>query len=1180
MEMNEKKSQKLINKKDIFSNNFSKKKSIFITLFLIIIRFKICSLKKLLYNSEIILTIKGSGTQRILSDNFGHIPSQILVNENEINEIKYYVDNLSDDINNITLVWNYSLTNCSHMFHNLENITNIYFTNFNTSQVEYMDYMFSSCISITKLDLTSFDTSSVKNMSRMFYYCLELTLLDISTFNTKSVLDMSYMFCYTITIRSINLTSFDTSSVTDISGMFSHMYKISTLNLSNFDTSNVIYMNHLFAFSIIRFLDVSNFNTSLVVNMESMFLNNFFTSINISHFDTSLVTDMSSMFDACILLTSLDLSNFNTSSLTLMGDMFASCNSLTFLNLSNLDTSSVNRMYRMFYDCHKLTSLDLSNFNTDKVFDMLEMFYNCTSLITLNIDNFNFSSINSINSMFYNCSSLISLDLHKNNLNIKNTHKYINNNIFKGCNNNLTICISNERNNDNSYIVLDQLSNFNKNCSDICFMEGRKIITNISKCTMNCETEYIDKYEYNNLCYQSCPKDTYYSYDNNYLCILGSKEKPEIESFSNFYTWCKFNSLNNGNKTKDEIIQNIRNELIKGNLDILISKYIEEEKKDFLVNDTDNNILHQFTSTYNQNNSNTNITNNIGNKFSVIKLGICENLLRTKYGLKDNDIILLYKVDLFEQGHLIPIIEYEIYNPKKREKLELDICNNIKINIEIPVLINEDEEFKHDNLNGYYNDFCYSYTTQNKTDIILKDRRKEFINNNMSLCEKDCEYKGYDFNNKRALCECFIKIKFPLISDVLINKDKFLNNFIDLKKNINLDVMKCYKTLFSTKGIKTNIGFYIILFIIVIIVILAIIFKVKGFKIFNDKIDEIVKIKKESIMIETNRNNIDKDNVKNNNDNINNNKNNVNNIEKNNNYIINSNKCIKKRKIKKKIIIKKKILKLRNKDSIYNKSQLTDLKNSIDSNKIKNNNFNSLDYNDKNIIFANYNDYEMNNLNYEEAIKIDKRNFMQYYLSLIKTKHVLIFTFYTKSDYNSRIIKIILFFFSFALYYTINALFFTDSTMHKIYEDQGNFNFIYQIPKILYSSIISSIISVVVKLLSLTEKNIIEIKNEKNNIDEKVSEVLKCLLIKFVLFFEFVFMFLILFWYYLSCFGAVYKNTQIHLFKDTIISYMLSLIYPFGLNIIPCLFRIPSLKAPENKKKKILYKISIYLQLI
>ena len=191
---------------------------------------------------------------------------------------------------------------------------------------------------------------------------------------------------------------------------------------------------------------------------------------------------------------------------------------------------------------------------------------------------------------------------------------------------------------------------------------------------------------------------------------------------------------------------------------------------------------------------------------------------------------------------------------------------------------------------------------------------------------------------------------------------------------------------------------------------------------------------------------------------------------------------------------------------------------------------------------------------------------------------MLIFTFYTKSDYNSRIIKIVLFLFSFALYYSVNALFFTDSTMHKIYIDQGVFNFIYQIPQ--YSTIISSSINIIVKLLSLTERNILEIKNEKKNLDEKVSTVLKCLLIKFVLFFELVFMFLLLFWYYLSCFGALYKNTQMHLFKDTMISFLLSLIYPLGLNAILGLFRIPALKGPNNKKKEIFYKISTYLQLI
>ena len=159
----------------------------------------------------------------------------------------------------------------------------------------------------------------------------------------------------------------------------------------------------------------------------------------------------------------------------------------------------------------------------------------------------------------------------------------------------------------------------------------------------------------------------------------------------------------------------------------------------------------------------------------------------------------------------------------------------------------------------------------------------------------------------------------------------------------------------------------------------------------------------------------------------------------------------------------------------------------------------------------NLNDYEMNNLSYKEALKLDKRTYVQYYLSLLRTNHILIFTFFTNTDYNSKIIKIILFLFSFALYFTINALFFNDKTLHKIYDDQGNFNFIYQIPNILYSFIITSIINGIIKFLSLTEKNIIEIKKEKDNMFEKSSKLLKCLMIKFILFFILIFLFLLYF---------------------------------------------------------------------
>jgi hypothetical protein len=62
----------------------------------------------------------------------------------------------------------------------------------------------------------------------------------------------------------------------------------------------------------------------------------------------------------------------------------------------------------------------------------------------------------------------------------------------------------------------------------------------------------------------------------------------------------------------------------------------------------------------------------------------------------------------------------------------------------------------------------------------------------------------------------------------------------------------------------------------------------------------------------------------------------------------------------------------------------------------------------------NYTDNEINSLVYKEAIIIDNRTFLQYYISLLKSKHILIFSFYT-NDYNSKIIKITFFLFSFTL---------------------------------------------------------------------------------------------------------------------------------------------------------------------
>ena len=216
---------------------------------------------------------------------------------------------------------------------------------------------------------------------------------------------------------------------------------------------------------------------------------------------------------------------------------------------------------------------------------------------------------------------------------------------------------------------------------------------------------------------------------------------------------------------------------------------------------------------------------------------------------------------------------------------------------------------------------------------------------------------------------------------------------------------------------------------------------------------------------------------------------------------------------------------------------------------------------------------------YELALKIDKRNYFQYYFSLLKTRHILIFVFYS-NDYNSTIIKINLFFLSFAIYFLVNALFFDDKTMHKIYSTGGSYDFIYQIPKIIYSSLISTIINSLLKSLSLSELNILELKKENNinQLDDKALKVEKCLCYKFMIFFRLSFVLLLFCWYYLSCFCVVYKNTQILLIKDSIIGFNLCLLYPLVLYLIPGIFRIPSLKNPK-KNNKALYNFSKFLQI-
>ena len=151
--------------------------------------------------------------------------------------------------------------------------------------------------------------------------------------------------------------------------------------------------------------------------------------------------------------------------------------------------------------------------------------------------------------------------------------------------------------------------------------------------------------------------------------------------------------------------------------------------------------------------------------------------------------------------------------------------------------------------------------------------------------------------------------------------------------------------------------------------------------------------------------------------------------------------------------------------------------------------------------------------------------------------------------------------------------------MHQIYEDEDDFNLIYQIPQIIYSTLLSFFIDNITSYLALSEEDVIELKKDKNldNLNIKSRRIKETLILKFLFFFIVNIILILAFWYYLCCFCVVYKNTQYHLIKDTLISFLTSNITPLGFNKLIAYFRIGSLKK-YSKENRMLFKLSRFLQ--
>ena len=1107
-----------------------------------------------------------------------------------------------------------------YMFFGMQSLMYIDLSKLNTSKVTNMDLLFGNCQSLIALDLSPLNTSKIQTMYGMFAFCNFLEEINFTNFDTSSVTNMMYMFIQCSSLSSLDLSNFNTSKVQNMYYMFSYCSRLNYINLTNIDITNVYYMDHMFAFctsltsldlssfifqqadarylfyedkflieikfskkykiveyaehmfdgcSSLKSIDLYNFDfgiveslrylfygcsslvsvdlsyidTFQVSNMEYMFYGcNSLVTLNFSNWITSSVTTLTSMFYDCSSLISLDLSNFDTSLVVNMKDLFFNCLSLTSINLKSFDTSKVTDMQSMFYGCNSLLSLDLSNFDTSRVVNMQTMFYNCFKLTSLNLSNFNTKNIENMDSMFSGCKNLGYINFY----NFREDSLQSLKNIFSEVPDNLNFCMDNSTEESKTQILEEfyGLKCAINDCSNEWNLKKPRIIYYSGECIESCLNDEDNKYEYKHFCYNKCPKGTHSLKNSKFFCqelpTKCIKKYPFItvkdnsclghcDSYDFFNNICTLNERNP--YSKEMIIYNIENDIKDGLMNILLEQVIKDEKKELIkkVDDT----LYHITSSYNQNIKKY-------ENISSIKLGECENILKEKYNIIKNETLIIFKIERDIEEMLIPLIEYEIFNPITKSKLDLNYCKNSNITIHIPVNINESILFKYDPNNSYYNDICYIYTNENGIYITIYDRKEEYNKKKLSLCPFNCIFYKYISDNKEVICQC--KIQNGINSFSESNKDDLMNNLINDKSFLNLKVIKCFKLLFTKEEYLKNFGNHIILLIIFFYIVSVIYFFLKGYNKILEQIEELIL----AIKLENdNKINSKKDRDKE--------------FLENSTSISSSKKSFNKNNPIYKLDSENKVnFEINSKDILNNKIKSRNGKLELEK-------------------YKSYNDYEMNIISFDEALEFDKRTFFQFYFSLIKLKHIISFLYNNKKDYNPYIIKLCLFFFMLAFLIFTNTLFFNDSTMHEIYINK-KYSLSYFFPQIIYAIILYSIINDIIKVYSLSQKDILEIKHvqNKSNLNAKVVNVVKCLYTKFICFFIFSFIFLFLFWIYLSSFCAVYKKIQIYLFLNVLISFLLLLIFPFIACLFPCFFRIPSLRSSGQ----ILYKISQIIQLI
>ena len=227
----------------------------------------------------------------------------------------------------------------------------------------------------------------------------------------------------------------------------------------------------------------------------------------------------------------------------------------------------------------------------------------------------------------------------------------------------------------------------------------------------------------------------------------------------------------------------------------------------------------------------------------------------------------------------------------------------------------------------------------------------------------------------------------------------------------------------------------------------------------------------------------------------------------------------------------------------------------------------------------------LDNYDYQMAIEYDKRSFWRiFYISMLtKSNLVNIVLFKTPLDLLS--LRIILFIFENSCDLAFNTIFYSNTSISDKYHYKGKRIFLFSLINNLIQSVISSVISIIiVNLFQLMiesrdsfkdifkeqEKKMRQNKNYKVSKETKI-EILRQIRIifskikcKILIFLILNFSIILFFYYFVTAFCEVYKETQICWIYDFFISFLIFLATEMAISLLITLFYTLSIRYKLN----------------